>query len=96
VIDYYRLFVAEPKIHSVVKVIQFIDNEEVSNPEELVNLKLFAEKLREFFPHVQKYLKDYYTAKFRDLNDNYHILHNFNSEILQDDAVVLALKLPQL
>lgn len=77
-------------------MIQFIDSEELSNPEEVVNVKVFAEKLREFFPHVQKYLKDYYTAKLRDLDDNYRILENFNSEILEDDAVVLALKLPPL
>ena len=77
-------------------MIQFIDSEELSNPEEVVSVKVFAEKLREFFPHVQKYLKDYYTAKLRDLDDNYRILENFNSEILEDDAVVLALKLPPL
>lgn len=56
----------------------------------------FAAKLREYFPHVHKYLRDYYMAKFHDGQKEFRVLKFFNSKILADDAVLLALRIPEL
>jgi hypothetical protein len=32
-----------------------------------ISIKQFSANFREYFPHVQKYLKDYYLVKFREL-----------------------------
>ncbi len=47
-------------------------------------------------PHVQKHLRDYYTAKFRDCEKNSYLLKYFNSKILREDAVLLSMKFSEL
>jgi hypothetical protein len=45
---------------------------------------------------VDKYLIDYTTIKFRDRKPQGHILENFKSAILVNDAVFLSLRVPEL
>jgi hypothetical protein len=52
--------------------------------------------MREEFPNATRYLKDFYTLKFRDLEKKSHLLRNFNSKIIKADAALLALKINKL
>ena len=61
-----------------------------------ISVKKFSETLREYFPHVQRYLKDYYLQKFRDFVKNGLLLRNFDSNIMKEDAVFMSLKLERL
>lgn len=88
------LFIKDPKPSSLSKVLKYIEIDEISDTNGLIQARKFAEKLREYFPHVHKYLRDYYMAKFHDGMKDFRILKFFNSQILVDDAVLLALRIP--
>jgi len=45
---------------------------------------------------VQKYLKDYYLAKFHAGKKDFRILRHFKTKILNEDAIILALKMPEV
>lgn len=90
-VNYFRLFLQNPEKGTIHKIFKFIHVEEHS-----MNVKEFASTLREYFPHVQKYLKDYYLIKFNKMEKEGHLLKQFQSKIINNDAVLLALKLPRL
>ena len=62
----------------------------------MISVKAFSEKFRQHFPHVQKYLKDYYLAKFHAGKKEFRILNHFKTKIIADDAVLLALRIPEV
>jgi hypothetical protein len=64
--------------------------------EKEVPIKVFSSTFREYFPHVQKYLKDFYLLKFKELRKEAHLLKQFTSKIINNDAVLIALKIPAL
>lgn len=61
-IHYFKLFLEKPEKGSAIKVLKFMKVEETE-----ISIKQFSANFREYFPHVQKYLKDYYLVKFREL-----------------------------
>lgn len=65
-LDYYKLFITNPKKSSLDKILKYIEIDEITNTKGFIEVRRFAEKLREYFPHVHKYLRDYYMAKFRE------------------------------
>lgn len=62
----------------------------------MIPVRTFSEKFRQHFPHVQKFIKDYYQAKFHGGKKNWRVLGHFSSKILTEDAVILALRLPDV
>lgn len=70
-----RLFMRDPHKGFMLKVKKFIGLKEV----ESVSLKQFSANLREYFPHIQKHIKDYYTLKFKDMQADAHLLNRFHS-----------------
>lgn len=63
-LDYYMIFIENPQKSFAHKVAKFVEMEEEFKSQQPVSVKAFSEKFRQHFPHVQKYLKDYYMAKF--------------------------------
>ena len=61
-----------------------------------MSLKEFSSTVREYLPHVQKHLKDYYMSKFRDMEKEGHLLRRFDSQVLKEDAVLMSMKLDSL
>lgn len=61
-----------------------------------MKIKDFSGTLREYFPHVQKYLKDFYLLKFNKLEKDGLLLKQFKSKIINNDTVLLALKVPRM
>lgn len=70
---------------------KFMSVEETS-----MKIKDFSGTLREYFPHVQKYLKDFYLLKFNKLEKDCLLLKQFKSKIINNDTVLLALKIPRM
>jgi hypothetical protein len=59
-VHYFKLFLPSPEKGSIGKIAKFMRFEE-----EEMSVKAFAASFREYFPHVQKYLKDFYLLKFK-------------------------------
>jgi len=68
----------------------------MSVEETSMKIKDFSGTLREYFPHVQKYLKDFYLLKFNKLEKDCLLLKQFKSKIINNDTVLLALKIPRM
>ena len=83
-----KLFIKDPESGYIYKLLKFIHLDGQSN----ITLKQFALQVREYLPHAQKHLRDYYTAKFRDCEKNSYLLKYFDSKILREDAVLLSMK----
>jgi hypothetical protein len=90
-INYFKLFLEKPEKGTIDKILKFMKIEE-----EEVSLKMFAATFREYFPHVQKYLKDFYLIKFKELEKDGLLLKQFTSKIINNDAVLIALKIPAM
>ena len=82
-----KLFISNPEGGFIEKLLKFIQLE----GEDQISIKRFSSEVREFLPHAQKYLKDYFNDKFRDCLKDARVLKNFNSEILKEDAVLLSM-----
>ena len=91
-IQYMKLFIPNPQTGFIEKMCKFISDECESH----ISLKEFSSIIREYLPHAQKHLKDYYMLKFRDKEKEGHLLKNFKSNILIEDAVILSMKINQL
>lgn len=90
-VNYFQLFLEKPEKGTIDKVLKFMRIEEQE-----ISVKMFAATFREYFPHVQKYLKDFYLLKFKELNKDGYLLKQFTSKIVNNDAVLIALKVPAM
>lgn len=90
-VNYFKLFLETPEKGTIDKVLKFMRIEDEEIP-----LKMFASTFREYFPHVQKYLKDFYLLKFKELKKDGLLLRQFTSKIINNDAVLIALKIPAM
>ena len=90
--EYFRIFVKEPEKGSARKLIKTIKKEYV----ESINLKAFIDDVREEFPSAIRNIKDYYALKFKKLEKNAFLLKHFNSKIINNDAILLSLRLNRL
>ena len=86
-----KLFLPEPEKGTAAKMLQFMRIEG-----DRINLRDFALSFREYFFQVQRYLKDFYLLKFNKMEREAHLLRQFHSKIINNDAVLLALKIPRL
>lgn len=91
IIHYFRLFLANPEKGTIEKILKFMRIEEQE-----ISVKRFAATFREYFPHVQKYLKDFYLLKFKEMRKDGYLLAQFSSKIVTNDAVLIALKIPAM
>ena len=89
--EYMKLFVPNPEGGFMKKLSEFM-----SVSSQSLSLKEFSSTVREYLPHVQKHLKDYYMLKFRDMVKEGHLLKNFDSKILKEDGVLMSMKLDSL
>lgn len=89
--NYFSLFLENPEKGTIGKVLKFMKIEEQE-----LSVKEFSSTFREYFPLVHKFLKDFYLLKFKELEKDAHLLKCFQSKIIKNDAVLLALKLPKM
>jgi hypothetical protein len=60
------------------------------------SIKQFSYTLAHAFPSVNKLIRNFFTAKFKGMAKNTRLLKHFSSAIIRDEAVILALKTPEL
>lgn len=70
-----KLFMPNPKKGFIVKLSKFIGLKEVNT----ISVRKYASSLREFLPHIQKHIKDYFTGKFKFIKNPFYLLQNFSS-----------------
>ena len=90
-VEYFKIFIENPEKGSIVKFMKYM-----SKSEKEIALKDFTQEMRAYFPNSIRYLKDFYGLKFKKQEKHSLLLRNFNSRILRNDAILLALKLPRL
>ena len=54
------------------------------------------EAIREEFPSAIRNMKDYYANKFKKMQKDAYLLGNFKSRIVNNDAIILSLKINRL
>lgn len=91
-IELMKLFVSNPEKGILIKLKKYIG---IQNSIE-ISVKQFASLLDHIFPNINKHLSHYALLKFRDMAVDGHLLKAFNSGIIKDDSVILALMAPQL
>lgn len=74
-VELMKLFLPNPRKGFMPKLAKYIGLKEVNE----VPLKKYSANLREFLPHIQKHLKDYFTSKFKFVREEAHLLRNFPS-----------------
>jgi hypothetical protein len=90
-IEYFRIFIADPEKGSIQKLLKFMGRTDKS-----FILKSLTQDIRDYFPNIIRYLKDYYALKFKKLQKKGHLLEKFNSKIIKNDAILLSLRVPRL
>lgn len=73
-----KIFIRNPKPGFITKLRKLfqIDNTQT------IKLKAFSGLIKDNFPQIYKHLRDYWTAKFRDMIGEAYLLENFRSNIL--------------
>lgn len=74
-VELMRFFIPNPQKGFINKLCHFIGFKDVQE----TTLKNYSSSLREFLPHIQKHIKDYYTNKFQFMQVNGYLLKNFKS-----------------
>lgn len=62
-IELMKIFMEKPKKGFIHKLCKYIGLKDV----EKLSIKQYSSSLREFLPHIQKHIKDYYKSKFKDM-----------------------------
>lgn len=74
-LELMRFFIPNPRKGFIFKLLNFIGFKDVKE----TTLKQYSASLREFLPHIQKHIKDYYTQKFLKMQQNGLLLQQFKS-----------------
>ena len=74
-IELMKFFIPNPQKGFINKLCKFIGFKDVQQ----TTLKQYSSSLREFLPHIQKHIKDYYRLKFYNMQHNGYLLQNFKS-----------------
>lgn len=91
-LELMKFFIEKPEKGFIDKLCKFIDFKDVQE----TTLKKYSGSLREYLPHIQKHIKDYYTNKFQNMQIDGHLFKNFKSSIIREDAVLLSMKIAEL
>ena len=85
-----KIFMPNPRPGFIAKVRKFLQIENTQT----IKLKAYSALIKDNFPQIYKHLRDYWTAKFRDMIPQAFLLSNFRSAILNEDAVLLSMRIP--